>query len=160
MTGSPDFDRVNSPGQPSHTGFFLPLFFLQPGPVPAPDRPGPRSTHRAGPGFKTIQKTTTSYFYQNGFKSGKKKCNAHQILLGFTYELVKKPIFRNDDRCHKSVVSYLFFLFKREAARRNMRSTSSKDGESTSTPVGISTSFPDVTPFFEPRDIWLSVCFN
>jgi hypothetical protein len=34
--------RVNPPG---HTGFFLPLFFLQPGPVPAP---GPGSTRRAG----------------------------------------------------------------------------------------------------------------
>jgi hypothetical protein len=28
------------PGQPGHTGFFLPLFFHQPGPVPAPGRPG------------------------------------------------------------------------------------------------------------------------
>jgi hypothetical protein len=37
------FDRV----LPSHTGFFLPLFFLQPSPVPTPGRP-------AGPGFKTM----------------------------------------------------------------------------------------------------------
>jgi len=30
-------------GLPGHTGFFFPLFFLQPGPIPAPGRP-------AGPG--------------------------------------------------------------------------------------------------------------
>ena len=35
---------------PGHTGFFLPLFFLQPGPVPAPGRPD-------GPGFDTMSKT-------------------------------------------------------------------------------------------------------
>jgi hypothetical protein len=34
LTGS-----TGLPGQPGHTGFFLPLFFLQSGPVPAPDRP-------------------------------------------------------------------------------------------------------------------------
>jgi hypothetical protein len=27
------------PNQPGHTGFFLPLFFLQPGPVLVPGRP-------------------------------------------------------------------------------------------------------------------------
>jgi len=31
-----------------HTRFFLPLFFLQPGPVPTPGRSGPGSTPRAG----------------------------------------------------------------------------------------------------------------
>ena len=31
---------TRSPGQLGHTGFFLPLFFLQPGPVPASGRPG------------------------------------------------------------------------------------------------------------------------
>ena len=41
-------DRV-SPGQfPS--GFLPP-----PGPVPGPGRPGPGSTRRAGPGFKTLE---------------------------------------------------------------------------------------------------------
>jgi hypothetical protein len=49
--------RVDPLGQPGHTGFFLPLFFHQPGPVPAPGRPGPGSTRRAGPGFKTMVKT-------------------------------------------------------------------------------------------------------
>jgi hypothetical protein len=40
-------DRV-SPGQ-------LPGgFLLGPGPVPGPGRPGPGSTRRAGPGFKTM----------------------------------------------------------------------------------------------------------
>ena len=38
LTGS-----TGSSGQPGHTGFFIPLFFLQPSPVPVPDRP-------AGPG--------------------------------------------------------------------------------------------------------------
>ena len=49
---SPGF-RVGrvSPGQ-------LPTgFFLRPGPVPGPGRPGPGSTRRAGPGFKTMSKT-------------------------------------------------------------------------------------------------------
>jgi hypothetical protein len=46
--------RVDPPGQPGHTGFFLPPFFHQPGPVPAPGRPGPGSTRWAGPGFKTM----------------------------------------------------------------------------------------------------------
>ena len=41
LTGS---YQVNPPG---HTGFFLPLFFLQPGPVPASGRP-------AGSVFKTM----------------------------------------------------------------------------------------------------------
>jgi hypothetical protein len=44
------FDQVLS----GHTGFFLPLFFLQPGPILAPDRPGPGLTCRAGSGFKTM----------------------------------------------------------------------------------------------------------
>jgi hypothetical protein len=44
---SPGLDRV-LPGQPGHTGFFLPPFFHQPGPVPAPGRPGPGLTRRAG----------------------------------------------------------------------------------------------------------------
>ena len=38
-------DLAGSTGSPSHFGFFLFLFFLQPGPVPAPDRPDPRSTY-------------------------------------------------------------------------------------------------------------------
>ena len=42
---------VNPPGQMDHTGFFLPLFFLQPGSVLAR---GPGSTRWAGPSFKTI----------------------------------------------------------------------------------------------------------
>ena len=49
---SPGF-RVGrvSPGQ-------LPTgFLLRPGPVPGPGRPGPGSTRRAGPGFKTMSKT-------------------------------------------------------------------------------------------------------
>jgi hypothetical protein len=40
------FDQV----LPGHTGFFLPLFFLQPGPILASDRPGPGLTCQAGPG--------------------------------------------------------------------------------------------------------------
>jgi len=51
------FDRVLSgqpARQPGHTGFFLPLFFLQLGPVSAPDRPGHKSTRRAELNFKTI----------------------------------------------------------------------------------------------------------
>jgi len=50
LSGQPS-RQVNPPG---HTGFFLPLFFLQPGPVSAPGRPGPKSTRKAGPGFKTM----------------------------------------------------------------------------------------------------------
>jgi len=46
--------RVDPAGQPGHTGFFLLLFFHQPGPVPTPDRPDPRSTHRTRPDFKTM----------------------------------------------------------------------------------------------------------
>ena len=54
---SPGFDRVDrvSPGQfPS--GFWPP-----PGLVPCPGRPGPGSTHRAGPGFKTLEHRSLSY---------------------------------------------------------------------------------------------------
>jgi len=48
VTGSwPGLAR--SAGSPGHTGFFLPPFFRQPGPVPAPGRPGPGSTRQAGP---------------------------------------------------------------------------------------------------------------
>jgi len=44
-------DRVQ-PGQ-------LPSgFLLRPGPVPGPGRPGPGSTRRAGPGFKTMRSRT------------------------------------------------------------------------------------------------------
>jgi hypothetical protein len=39
---------------PGHTRFFLFLFFLQPGPVPAPGRPGLGSTRWAESGFKTM----------------------------------------------------------------------------------------------------------
>ena len=42
---------VNPPG---HTGFFLPLFFLQPGQVPAPGWPSLESTRRVRPDFKTM----------------------------------------------------------------------------------------------------------
>jgi hypothetical protein len=45
------FDRVNQPG---HTRFFLPLFFLKPGPVPAPGQLGSGSICRVGPDFKTM----------------------------------------------------------------------------------------------------------
>jgi len=45
------------PGQPGHTGSWLMLFFHQPGPVPAPGQPGPGSTRRAGPGFKTLMRS-------------------------------------------------------------------------------------------------------
>ena len=38
----PGLDQV----LPGHTGFFLPPFFIQPSPVPAPGQPGPGSTHR------------------------------------------------------------------------------------------------------------------
>jgi len=49
-------DRV-SPGQfPS--GFLPP-----PGPVPGPGRPGPGSTRRAGPGFKTLVLTPFSTIF-------------------------------------------------------------------------------------------------
>jgi hypothetical protein len=53
--------RVNPPSQPGHIGFSLPPFFLQPDPVPAPDRPGPGSTCRAGPGFKTMLGTLDTH---------------------------------------------------------------------------------------------------
>jgi hypothetical protein len=45
------FDRVNPPG---HTEFFLLLFFLQPGPIPASSQLGPGSIRQARPGFKTM----------------------------------------------------------------------------------------------------------
>jgi hypothetical protein len=45
-------DRV-SPGQ------LLGGFLLRPGPVPDQGRPSPGSTCRAGPGFKTMAKSTT-----------------------------------------------------------------------------------------------------
>jgi len=48
------FCRVNPSGRLGHTGSWLFLFFLQPGPVPASGRPGPGLTCRAGPGFKTM----------------------------------------------------------------------------------------------------------
>jgi len=38
---------TGSPGQPGHTEFFLTLFFLQPGPVPASGQSGLGSTRRA-----------------------------------------------------------------------------------------------------------------
>ena len=50
---SSGFTRVDRvfPGQ------FPSGFLPQPGPVPGPGRPGPGSTRRAGPGFKTLTKT-------------------------------------------------------------------------------------------------------
>jgi len=54
------------PGQPAGSakslGFFLPLFFLQPGPVPAPGRLGPGQP-QAGPGFKTMVYPWFFFFY-------------------------------------------------------------------------------------------------
>jgi len=44
-------------GSPGHTGFFFPLFFLQPDSISVPDRSGSRSTRRAGLSFETITKT-------------------------------------------------------------------------------------------------------
>ena len=37
-----------------HPNFLLLLFFLKFGPVPTPGQPGPESTCRVGPDFKTI----------------------------------------------------------------------------------------------------------
>jgi len=54
-------NRVNLPG---HTWFFLFLFFLQSGRVPISGRPGPGSTRRAGPDFKTIT-TLLKHFKPN-----------------------------------------------------------------------------------------------
>ena len=48
------FCRVNPPGRPGHAGSWLILFFNQPGPVPAPDRPSSGSTRQTGPGFQTM----------------------------------------------------------------------------------------------------------
>jgi len=50
------FDRVLS-GQPSHTGLFFPLFFLQLNPVPTARRPSPGLTCLVRPGFKTMHFT-------------------------------------------------------------------------------------------------------
>jgi hypothetical protein len=44
------FDRI----MPGHTRFFLLLFFFQLGPVPAPGRLDPESTHQVMLGFKTM----------------------------------------------------------------------------------------------------------
>jgi len=40
---------VNLPGQSGHTEFFLPLFFLQSGPVPAPGQPVGPARSRVNP---------------------------------------------------------------------------------------------------------------
>ena len=52
-------------------------FLLRPGPVLGPGWPGPGSTHRAGPGFKTMVQTGTLFGYwiisravELGFRSG------------------------------------------------------------------------------------------
>jgi hypothetical protein len=47
LPGSAGF-RVDSPGQ------FPGCFLLKPGPALDPGQPGPGSTRRAGPGFKTM----------------------------------------------------------------------------------------------------------
>jgi len=47
---SPGFDRVDRVSPSQFPSGFLP----PPGPVPGPGRPGPGSTRRAGPGFKTL----------------------------------------------------------------------------------------------------------
>jgi hypothetical protein len=47
----PPCHRVNPPG---HTDFWLSLFFLKSDPIPAPARPNPGSTRRAGLSFKTM----------------------------------------------------------------------------------------------------------
>jgi hypothetical protein len=41
-------NRILDQVLPGHTGFFLTLLFLQPGPIPAPDQPGPASIRQAG----------------------------------------------------------------------------------------------------------------
>ncbi|KAI9382160.1 hypothetical protein POPTR_014G095450v4 [Populus trichocarpa] len=71
LTGSPSFDWITGSSwsnfflnqndvvlvkkktkinwlQPGHIGFFLPLFFLEPDPVPTSSWPGPGSTRQAG----------------------------------------------------------------------------------------------------------------
>jgi len=54
------FDRVLL----GYTEFFFLLFFLQLGPISAPDRPGPESIRQAGPGFKTMDtRITLDFFY-------------------------------------------------------------------------------------------------
>ena len=55
----PGFIRVSSGSIGSRVDRVLPgqilgWFFHQPGLVPTPDQPGPGSTRRAGPGFKTM----------------------------------------------------------------------------------------------------------
>jgi len=49
---------AGSPGRPAGSSrsyrVFPSPFFHQPGPVPAPDRPGPGLTRQARPGFKTM----------------------------------------------------------------------------------------------------------
>jgi hypothetical protein len=50
------FTRVDQvpAGRPGFTGQLPGEFLPRPGPVSSPGRPGPGSTHWAGPGFKTM----------------------------------------------------------------------------------------------------------
>ena len=73
LPGSPGFDRV-LPGQ------FPNGFLLRPGPVPGPGQPGPGSTGRAGPGFKTMTKSRLS---------GPKKTNHYLVQVSSTFGVKK-----------------------------------------------------------------------
>jgi hypothetical protein len=52
---------VDPPGRPCFAGSNPWLFLLKPGPAPGPGQPGPGSTRRAGPGFKTMLMTLSAF---------------------------------------------------------------------------------------------------
>jgi len=85
------FCRARSPG---HTGFFLSLFFLQPGPVPAPDRPG----QPAGLGFKTIWKYIKIFYFL--------KFHFDIITLRWFENTKKKIIIWNKEK-NKKIFNFL-----------------------------------------------------
>ena len=101
LTGS---CRVNPPGQPGHTRFFLPLFFLQPGPIPAPGRP-------AGPGrvskLCSVQIITTCYeririFTQEKLRLNVKSDDNKMLHNNINYYVLVKSV---------SLYLSIFFLY-------------------------------------------------
>jgi len=59
-------------------------FFLKPGPIPAPGQPGPGSTRRAGPGFKTMAKGHKNGQPTKQLTSWKTKHNLKKLFQEFS----------------------------------------------------------------------------
>jgi hypothetical protein len=101
LLGSAGF-WVDPPGRPGFVGQLPGRFLLRPGPVQGPSQPGPGSTRRAGPGFKTVIPSTflLSFFFFFFFFYSNLLVVPNDVawhFIKFNFMIIKIYIHTNDN---------------------------------------------------------------